>query len=189
MNGMRYCPAMILMLVVIDAARGDGTAAIPPAVSESWSMMIGEWKVAGHVGTKAVNGSASFVWAADKHCYIGQQQWQVGGEGHTVYLALVGGWDAATNETVEQGFSSSGDAATVRYSAAVVSQEDNVVTGKVEGTTAPDRHWSGSVVRKWNGMNEFVLMSTVKGDVVHALKYTRIIGSTRGDRGSSGSTN
>ena len=61
-------------------------------------------------------GSASFEWAADGHCYVGQQVWHVGSEGGLVQLEVIGGWDAATNETVEQGFSSAGDSATVRYS-------------------------------------------------------------------------
>jgi hypothetical protein len=171
----------MLVLILLNTARAEGPTTIPPAVVESWSTIIGKWEIEGRVGSAVVTGSASFEWAADKHCYVGQQVWHVGSEGRLVQLALIGGWDAATNETVEQGFSSSGDSATVRYPACGPSEVASGVRGKIEGISGPNRRWSGTVGRAQRGPNEFTLTSTVDGDVVHSLKYVRVEGEGRLD--------
>jgi hypothetical protein len=173
--------ATMLVLIFLNAARAEGPATIPPEAVESWSAIIGNWKIDGRVGTVPVTGSASFEWAADKHCYFGQQVWHVGSEGGEVHLGLIGGWDAATNETVEQGFSSAGDSATVRYSTRAPSELAGALKGKVAGNTGPGRLWSGTIEREQHGPNEFTLTSKVEGDVVHSLKFVRVDQEARSD--------
>jgi hypothetical protein len=174
MKTMLLSIATILLPVFVNTAQAQSPTGIPPEVVESWSAIIGNWKVEGRVGSTEIMGSASFEWAADKHCYVGQEVWRAGDEGRIVRLALIGGWDGATNETVEQGFSSAGSSATVRYSSSWPSEMAGGVKGKIEGTSGPDRRWSGTVVRSLRGPNEFTLTSTIDGDVVHALTYVRV---------------
>jgi hypothetical protein len=174
-----------LALVFLNEARAEGPATIPPEVVESWSTIIGNWSIEGQVGTVAVTGSASFEWAADKHCYVGQQVWHVGPEGRVVHLGLIGGWDAAMNETVEQGFSSASDSATVRYSTRGPSEVAGGLKGNVAGNTGSGRRWSGTIEREQHGPNEFTLTSTVDGDVVHSFRYVRVEREGRSDSESS----
>jgi hypothetical protein len=174
MKNLLTLVAAILLPIFVNAAWAQGPTAIPPEVVESWSAIIGNWEIEGRVGSAVITGSASFEWAADEHCYVGQEVWHVGSEGRVVRLALIGGWDAATNETVEQGFSSAGSSATVRFLSGGPGEMAGGVQGKIEGTSGPDRRWSGTVVRVQRSPNEFTITSTIDGDVVHALKYVRV---------------
>ena len=174
MKTMLLSIATILLPIFLNVARAQGPTAIPPEAVESWSAIIGNWEIEGRVRSVPLTGSATFEWAADKHCYLGQQVWHVGSEARVVHLELIGGWDAATNETVEQGFSSAGSSATVRYSSGGPSDVAGGVKGEIEGTSGPDRRWSGTVVRAQRGPNEFTITTTIDGDVVHALKYVRV---------------
>ena len=155
--------------VTVPGAQNE--AGVPPAVVESWSYLIGNWDAEGRIGSTGVKGSASFEWADGKHCYIGRQVWKIGKNGRSSRLTLIGGWDAANNETVEQGFSSSGSAAKVHYRSPA--EKANVIEGSIDGASGPDARWSGTIKLKRNGPNEFQLTTTVDGEIVHALRYVR----------------
>jgi hypothetical protein len=129
--------------------------------------------VEGRIGPTPVKGTAYFDWAKGRHCYVGSQVWTIGEDSHTTHLALIGGWDAAANETVEQGFSSTGDAATVRYSTRAPGESPEVIVGQIAGVSGPDRHWQGIVERNQFGPNKFTITTTVDGDIVHSLTYVR----------------
>jgi hypothetical protein len=146
---------------------------VPPAVVESWSDIIGDWIVEGQIGSTPVKGSASFEWASDKHCYIGRQDWTVGEGGRGVRLTLIGGWDAETNETVEHGFSSSGESATIRYVANSPGEVAGVMHGQIAGTNPLREAWAGTVERNQRGPDEFTLTTAIVGEVVHSLKFVR----------------
>ena len=98
----------LLLVILARLSFGQTDEHVPAEVMESWSYLIGNWKIEGRVGSAMVSGSASFEWTDEKYCYVGRQVWKVGDEGRTIRLTLIGGWNAAENETVEQGFSSSG---------------------------------------------------------------------------------
>jgi hypothetical protein len=166
---------VMLLLVCLSTAYAEDLAGIPPDVARGWSQIIGKWRVEGSVGTRPITGSAVFEWADGNPCYFGRQVWRIGDEGRTIHLALIGGWDEATNETIEQGFSSSGDSATVRYSSRVSGDKNAVVEGNIVGVNGPDRRWTGTVQRNHRGPDEFTLTTTIDGEVVHALKYVRVI--------------
>jgi hypothetical protein len=144
--------------------------AVPPAVVESWTYLIGRWDIEGYVGALGVTGSATFEWAADGHCYLGKQVWRVGPNGRVVHLALLGGWDPAENETVEHGFSSGGDAATVCYRAP--KEGTIVLEGRIAGN-GRDARYAGDVKLERIDNDEFRLTTTIDGELLHSLKYIR----------------
>lgn len=165
---------MIALLLVVPtrSTSGQNAAGVPPAVVESWSQLIGNWIVEGRVGTTPVKGTAKFEWAEGNYCYLGQQRWQLGEDGRSIQLALIGGWDAAENITVERGFSSGGGAASVSYQ--LSSDDPSVSEGSVEGVAGPNGRWSGSVRLERHGRDEFQLTTMIDGEVRHSLKYLRI---------------
>jgi len=166
------CPLSVLLLVIpANMASAQDVTGVPPAVVASWSQLIGEWKVAGQVGSSSVTGSACFEWADGRHCYLGRQVWKIGDSGRNVHLALVGGWDAAEKATVEQGFSSAGGAATVRYQPPT--EDANVIEGSIDGVSGPNARWAGTVKLEHNGPSEFQLTTKVNGETVHSLGFTR----------------
>jgi hypothetical protein len=185
MKTMLLSIATMLLLIFFRSAQAEDPQTIPLKVVESWSAIIGNWTVEGQAGSAAITGSASFEWAADKHCYVGREAWHVGNDGRVVQLTLIGGWDAATNETVEQGFSSAGSSAMLRYPSGGPSEKAGGVTGKIEGTSGPDRRWSGTVARVQRGPNEFTITTTIDGDVVHTLKFVRVGSEGQLDSNSS----
>jgi hypothetical protein len=166
--------------------RSYAQSVIPPETVELWSAIIGDWKIEGTVSATAITGLATFEWVADKHCYVGREVWHVGNNGRDIQLALIGGWEAATNETVEQGFSSAGSSATVHFSLDNSSELPGRVTGKIEGTSGPNRQWCGTVERVQRNANEFTLSTTIDGEVVHSLTYTRVARGARPDSESAG---
>jgi hypothetical protein len=139
---------------------------------------MGDWALEGRVGTTPVTGTATFKWADGRHCYIGRQTWKVGENGRRVHLTLIGEWDAATGETVEQGFDSSGSAATVRYRPPV--KTTNVIDGRIDGSDTSGARWSGEIKVEHQGVDVFQVTTTVEGDIVHSIKYVR----AKGDPGS-----
>ena len=161
------------LLLAIPAAQSmaQNDPGIPPAFVESWSYLIGNWEVDGRIGSTPVTGSASFEWADGKHCYLGRQVWKVGKNGRSVHLTLIGGWDAAANVTVEQGFSSSGGTATVHYRPSA--EKTSAIEGSIDGADGSGAPWSGTIKLERNGPDEFELTTTVDGEVVHSLKYVR----------------
>jgi hypothetical protein len=171
---MRNCLGFSCFVVVAlssNLSHAQERPPIPPDVIDSWSYLIGNWTVEGEAGQAAIQGTASFEWAAGKSCYFGKQVWQVGGSGRSIDLALIGGWDAAAKETVERGFSSAGVTATVHYRA--TEEGSNVIVGTIEGVNGPDERWSGTIKIERHGPDEFLLTTTVDGEVVHELKYVR----------------
>jgi hypothetical protein len=136
-----------------------------------WSYSIGDWEVEGRVGSTPVIGSAKFEWADGKHCYIGRQRWNFGESNRAVHLTLIGGWDDAAMETVEQGFSSSGGSAMVRYR--VASEKDGTIEGNIEGAEAGGARWSGEIKVERKEPDEFEITTRVDGQIVHSLKYVR----------------
>jgi len=162
---------VLMLLLSANNSIAQQSVAIPSAVVESWSYLIGNWTVEGTAGQATIQGTASFEWAANKGCYIGKQIWHIGESGRTVYLELIGGWDAAANETIEQGFSSAGRAATVHYQSP--GQEASVIEGRIDGVTGPGSTFAGTVKMERMGPDEFQLTSMVDGRLVHSLKYVR----------------
>ena len=144
---------------------------IPPNVLKCWSYLVGHWDLEGQVGSSKVSGTAQFEWAEGKHCYIGRQVWQIGENRERIYLTLIGGWDATKKHTVEQGFDSSGSAATVRYDSP--NESNDTFEGRIDGTGGQVPAWSGAVTLDRSGENEFRLTTTIDGKVVHSLKYVR----------------
>jgi hypothetical protein len=185
---MRYAMHSICVVMLVSAggmARAQEPKGAPQSVLEFWSRLIGDWDVEGRIGSTPVQGSASFEWAEGRHCYVGRQMWRVGEPGGSVQLTLIGGWDAAAGETVEQGFDSSGSAATVRYRPAV--DATNVVEGKINGSEASGARWSGEIKVERQGADEFQLTTTVDGEILHSIKYVRTKGESavRVEKGSS----
>ncbi len=165
-------PVWISILAIATVTLAQPPASVPREVADSWSHLIGHWKIEGHVGDTPITGSATFRWTEGKFCYLGEQTWQLGDTGRSIHLALIGGWDAGQQRTVEQGFSSSGSAATVRYRAPT--QDGKLIAGEAEGTNGPNAPWSGTIKLEHNGPREFQLTTTIDGQLVHSLKYTRI---------------
>jgi len=162
---------VLLLVNPANLSSSQDNVGVPPAVVDSWSYLIGDWNVEGRVGEATVNGTASFEWAANKSCYFGKQAWSINERGRKVELALIGGWDAVANETIEQGFSSSGRAATVHYQAPA--EGANVIEGRTDGVTGLGARWFGTIKLERTGPDEFQLTSTIDGKVVHSLKYVR----------------
>jgi hypothetical protein len=146
-------------------------AGIPRDVKTAWSYLIGDWDVEGRIGSTPVKGTATFEWADGTHCYIGRQVWNVGENERAVYLTLIGGWNDAAQETVEQGFDSSGSAATVHYR--VVGEKVAAIEGSIEGSVIGNGNWSGQIQVARTRPDEFQMTTTVDGEVVHSLKYKR----------------
>lgn len=183
---MRVLRSLVIVFLltipaILSCAQDD--SGVPPAVVESWSHLIGDWNVEGRVRSSAVTGSASFEWVDGKHCYAGRQVWTIGENGRSVQLAVLGGWDAAENATVEQGFSSAGDSATVHYRPPA--EEANAIEGSIDGVSGPDARWAGTVKLERNGPNEFQLTTKIDGKVVHSLKYVRKQAESRSKRESN----
>jgi hypothetical protein len=152
-------------------------------VLEFWSRSIGDWVVDGQIGATPVKGTAVFEWADGRHCYIGRQTWKVGENGRSVHLTVIGGWGAAAGETVEQGFDSSGSAATVRFRPPV--ETTNVIDGRIDGSDASGARWSGQIKVEHKGADLFQVTTTVEGDIVHSIRYVRAKGDS-GPRLESG---
>jgi hypothetical protein len=171
----------ICVLMLMSAAglvSAQQTQAAPQSVLEFWSRSIGRWLVEGRVGATPVKGTATFEWTDGQHCYIGRQTWKVGENGRSVHLTLIGGWDATTRETVEQGFSSSGSAATVHFRPPV--ETTNVIDGRIDGSEASGARWSGEIKVEHKGAGVFQVTTAVEGEIVHSITYVR----TKGDPGS-----
>jgi hypothetical protein len=178
---MRYAMQTISVLMLVSATglvSAPETKAAPQSLLAFWSRSIGDWDVEGRVGSTPMRGSASFEWADGRHCYIGRQTWKVGENERSVQLTLVGGWDAATNEIVEQGFSSSGSAATVHYRRPV--ETTNVIEGRIDGSEASGARWSGEIKVEHIGADQFQVTTTVAGEIIHSIKYVR----TKNDAGT-----
>jgi len=171
MNATTRMTVVLLLVGLANLANAQQQDGVPSAVVESWSYLIGDWQISGRVGSASLTGSATFEWVEGKHCYLGRQDWRVGDAGRLVRLTLLGGWNAAEKATVEQGFSSSGDAATVYYQPAAPG--GNVIEGDIDGASGPDARWSGTVQLERKGPDEFQLTTTIEGEVRHSLKYTR----------------
>jgi hypothetical protein len=174
---------MLLICVLIRAAATDVSRAqepreVPQDALALWEYSIGDWDVEGRIGSTPVEGSASFEWAEGKHYYTGRQVWTLGENRRSVHLTLIGGWDAVAQQTVEQGFSSSGSAARVHYRSSAESA--NVIEGRIDGSESSGERWSGDIKVERNGPAEFHLTTTVDGQIFHSLKYVRI----KGDRGT-----
>jgi hypothetical protein len=103
--------------------------------------------------------------------------WNVGENRRAVHLTLIGGWDAVAEETVEQGFDSSGSAATVHYRPSAKSA--NVIEGRIDGSEAAGARWSGDAKVEHRGPDEFQVTTTVDGQIVHSLNYVRTKGDGR----------
>lgn len=144
---------------------------VPQRVHKSWAYLIGTWDVTGQVGSQAITGTANFSWSKGQHSYIGQQTWRLGDDARTIHLSLLGGWDPASALTIEQGFSTMGNAATVRYSAPTDEKSD--IDGTIEGVTGPEQTWSGTVTLTRKSDNEFELKTVIRGETAHSLKYVR----------------
>jgi len=170
---------LIVLFVVARVSSAQTGTAVPPAVVDSWSYLIGDWNVEGRVGSTPVNGSATFDLAEGKYCYVGRQVWRIGENGRSLHLSLIGGWDSAANETIEQGFSSSGDAATVHYRQPA--ERANVIEGRIDGVSGPGQRWAGTIKLQRNGPDEFLLTTTIDDEIVHSLKYVR----KQGDNGTA----
>jgi hypothetical protein len=161
-----------------DVCRAQESQGVPQDVLALWKYSIGDWDVEGRVGSTPVEGSASFEWAEGRHCYTGRQVWNVGENRRSVHLTIIGGWDAVAQQTVEQGFDSSGSAATVHYRPSAESA--NVIEGTIDGSESSGERWSGNIKVERNGPAEFHVTTTVDGQIVHSLKYVR----TKGDGGT-----
>jgi hypothetical protein len=114
---MRCATQSICVLMVSFATNlssAQDPQGVPRDVLAQWSYSIGDWDVEGRVGSTPVKGSAKFEWADGRHCYIGRQRWKIGESDRAVHLTLIGGWNDAAQETIEQGFDSSGSSAMVR---------------------------------------------------------------------------
>jgi hypothetical protein len=97
--------------------------------------------------------------------------WKFGKSDRAVHLTLIGGWNDAAMETVEQGFSSSGGSAVVRYR--VAAEKEGTIEGNIDGAEAGGARWSGEIEVERKGPNEFQMTTTVDGEIVHSLKYVR----------------
>jgi hypothetical protein len=178
---MQHAMRLICVLMLAsatDLASAQERKGVPPDVLAVWSYSIGDWDVKGRIGSAPVKGSATFEWADGKHCYIGRQVWTVGENRNSVHFTLIGGWDAAANETVEQGFSSSGSAGTVRYRPSAGTT--NVIEGNIDGSESSGARRLGDIKVEHKGPDEFQVTTTVDGEIVHSLKYVR----TTGDGGT-----
>lgn len=164
---------LILLLLIVPASllNAQNDAGAPPEVLESWTYLIGNWDVDGHVGSTPVKGTAHFDWADGKYCYFGQQVWKVGENENTIYLAQVGGWDAAEQATLEQGFSSAGSAATVHYQPPAA--RGDAIEGTITGLGGPDARLTGNVKLERISPDEYRLTTTIDGEPLHSLTYSR----------------
>jgi hypothetical protein len=167
-----------MLAFATDSSSAQESQGVPRDVLTSWSYTIGDWEVAGRVGSTPVKGSATFEWAQGRHCYTGRQRWKIGESDREVHLTLIGGWDDAAQETVEQGFSSSGSAATVHYR--VTTEKGGTIEGTIDGSENGGARWSGEIQVERKGPDEFQITTTVDGKIVHSLKYVR----TKGDGGT-----
>jgi hypothetical protein len=169
---------VLILVSVADLSSAQEPDRVPREILDLWSYSIGSWKVEGQIGSTPVKGSATFEWADGKHCYIARQIWKIGDNERIVYLTLIGGWHAAAGETVEQGFSSSGSAATVHYRPAA--ENTSVLEGTIDGSESSGARWSGAINVERKETDAFQLTTTVDDAIVHSLKYIR----TKGDGGA-----
>jgi hypothetical protein len=163
--------AISFLFVLQGIAAQEIQTNIPEQVQKSWAYLIGTWDITGQVGPQEVTGTANFSWSEGKHSYLGRQTWHLGSDARTIHLSLLGGWDPARAVTIEQGFSTMGNAAMVRYRAPTDEKAD--IEGTIEGVTGPERTWSGSVTIARKGNNEFELNTVIRGETTHSLKYVR----------------
>jgi hypothetical protein len=178
---MRRAMQSICVLMLVSATHlssAQEPQSVPRDVLAVWSYSIGDWDVDGRIGSTPVHGSATFEWANGRHCYTGRQTWKIGESDRAVHLTLIGGWNDAAQETVEQGFASSGSSATVHYR--VAAEKGGTIEGDIEGSEAGGARWSGEIQVERKGSDEFQLTTTVDGEIVHSLKYVR----TKGDSGT-----
>lgn len=172
MDMKRVLCSLSLLLACLPASLAAAQElAVPPEVVESWSYLIGSWEIQGHLRDAEVQGTARFDWAEGKFCYIGRQEWNLGDDGRTIHLAQIVGWDIAENATVEQGFSSSGDAATVRYRPP--EKGTDVIKGSVAGVSGRGDRWAADIKIERLRPDEFRLTTTIDGKEVHSLQYVR----------------
>ena len=171
---MNVCLYRSVTLLVISAAGisiAQETPAVPPEALETWTRLIGHWTVDGSVGPQSVTGEAHVKWATGKHCYLGEQNWQIEGTDHPLHLTQIAGWNAKTRETIEQGFSSLGDTATVQYRTPAA--QSKTVEGTIHGVSQAGAEWSGTIRLEHQGPDQFNLSTIVDGTTIHALKYVR----------------
>jgi hypothetical protein len=171
MKAMLHTLLFLILILPASQSKAQNDAGVPPAVVESWTYLIGSWDIDGHVGSTPVKGTARFEWADGKHSYFGQQVWKVGENENTIYLAQIGGWDAAEQATVEQGFSSVGSAATVHYRPPAA--KGDTIEGSIAGLGRPDAHVTGDLKLERISSDEFRLTTTIDGELVHSLTYSR----------------
>jgi hypothetical protein len=172
------CVLMLLFAAQLSSAQESQN--VPRDVLAAWSYTIGDWDVEGRVGSTPVKGSATFEWADGRHCYTGRQKWTIGESSRAVYLTLIGGWNDAAQETVEQGFDSSGSAATVHYR--VAPEKGGTIEGTIDGSEKGGARWLGEIRVDRKGPDEFQMTTRVDGEIVHSLKYVRAKGEPPASR-------
>ena len=166
--------SLLLLLVVANMASAQEGSSVPAEVLRSWGYLVGDWEIDGQVGDREVIGQATFEWADGKHCYLGRQVWEVGADERIIKLTLIGGWDAENKEAVEQGFSTTGGSATVRYQPASTVRDVRQVQGTTKGYELRGGQWNGDVKIQRKGADEYSLTTTVDGKELHRLTYRRV---------------
>ena len=161
------------LLVTANQLVAQDTNGVPPEVVEDWSYFIGDWQVEGQIGRTRVTGTASFKWSNGKQSYYGEQSWKIGSNENVIHLSLLGGWDSSTNETIEQGFDSSGGLATTRYEIQSGSELPVTKSGTIDGHSRRGGAWSGKTSIKRISADKYELTTTVDGERLHTLTFRK----------------
>ncbi len=165
--------AISLLLTVASLLPAQEPRGIPQHVVDDWAYFIGQWQVDGQVGGARVVGTATFKWSKGRQSYIGEQVWKIGPRENVVHLSLLGGWDASRNQTIEQGFDSSGGRGTTRYEIQSGDEFPATKSGTVDGHSPRGGAWSGDTSIKRIGPNQFELTTTIDGDRLHMLTFRK----------------
>lgn len=174
---MKAALATLMGMIVVggaDVSRAQPNAEAPQAAVALWTFLVGDWNVEGTVGGAQVSGTASYQWAAGKHCCVGKQVWQLDG-GNVVHLTSIEGWDPVTEEVVEHGFGSAGSTATIRFKMDSSGEAKGLTEGTITMHTRRPGELTAEVKLERKGADEFTLTTTTpSGNTLHRLTFHRM---------------
>jgi hypothetical protein len=143
---------------------------LPEAIEKMYEYQMGTWQVTARVGDKKVKGKWTCRWARGKHCFlITSQAESPEGDGATLWMASVGGYDSVKKQTIEKIFWSDDRHYTIRYDVSSPIFDAGVFEGETEGIVG-GQDFKAHVKVERKGPDEFVYTSkSADGAEVQAI--------------------
>jgi hypothetical protein len=150
-------------IAVAGSVQAQDAPSIPDEIMSSLEYFVGSWEATGEMGGQSATGTFSCRWGrgkdGEKCCLVGQYSYTSGG--HTRTGTNLIGWNAATNQIEDRGFSTDGGC------------------GQLLWTIKSPEEWHAELISVSNG-------TTVKGEADIVIKGpTELVMETARENGET----